>query len=199
MFTESTDDYVTYYLPNRVTHSSIVAYDRYLYYMQYNARKLVKYDIGTNKTVGTKILPTEIGITSTYPYTSGGSSSIDLEVDESGLWMIYSTASNYGMIVISKLNTTSLDIENTWYGNFPKKYLGNCFVTCETLYCISSHESHSAKVNYFYNTKTNSEGFMNVAFESIYGNIQSVNFNPHDQKLHAIDDEHAVVYELIFE
>ncbi|XP_072034236.1 noelin-2-like [Amphiura filiformis] len=198
MFAKSADNYVTYYLPRRVQESSVVAYDGYLYYIQYNTRDVIKFDITANKTVTIKSLPTEIGFGTSYPYTSG-LSSLDLEVDESSLWMIYSTASNQGMIVFSTLNTSTLDIENTWYGNFPKKYLGNCFVTCATLYCISSHDSHNTKVNYFYDTKTNEEGFLNVPFDNLYGNIQSLHFNPYDQKLHAMDQDHVVVYDVMFE
>ena len=44
------------------------------------------------------------------------------------VWVIYSTTRNQGIVVLSKLNITSLEIEETWYGTFSKKHLGNCFV-----------------------------------------------------------------------
>ena len=196
----STRDHLSYYPSNRIEGSSIVAYNGYLFYIQYGTRILVKFDTAGNTTASTRSLPTEIGVQGDiYQYTSGGRSSIDLEVDESGLWMIYSTTGSQGLIVFSRLNATTLEIGSTWYGNFPKKHLGNCFIVCGTLYCVSSHDSHTAKVNYFYDTNTNEEGFMNVSFDSKYGEISSLNYNPYDQKLHAMDNAHAVVYDLIFE
>ncbi|XP_072034235.1 noelin-like [Amphiura filiformis] len=199
LFETSADNFVTYYLPDKIEKSSIVAHDGHLYYMKFNTRTLVKFSIDGNTTVTSNNLPSTVGIGSKYDYAIDGQrSSIDLEVDEAGVWLIYSTPANQGLVVLSKINTTTLEIEDTWSGNFPKKFLGDCFVACGTLYCISPYALPNIKVNYFYNTKTNEEGFMNVPFDSKYGEIKSVKYNPYDQKLYVWDDGYAVVYDLVF-
>ncbi|XP_072033156.1 myocilin-like [Amphiura filiformis] len=201
-FELSTDDYHDYqtqYLPDRIEKAAIVSKGGYLYYIAYDTLTLVKFHISSNITVTRRSLIGNVGKGDTYSYSGGERSSLDLEIDESGLWVIYSTAENQGLLVFSQINTTTLKIEATWYGHYPKKSVGNCFVICGTFYCTSSHESHNAKVNYYYNTKTNEEGFMNVPFDSKYGDIKSIKYNPYEQKLYAWDKGHAVVYDMIFE
>ena len=197
---QSSGENVTFYLPHKIENPALVAYNRYLFYLEYGTRRLVKFDAQLNATARTSDLPTDIGIAQKYPYRSSGRSSVDLQVDESGVWMIYSTTGNQGLVVLSKLNITSLEIQETWYGNFPKKHLGNCFVISGTLYCLSSHDSpHNAKINYYLDTNKNVEGFMDVRLDCKYSRLQGVKYNPYDQKLYAIDYGHAVVYDLIFE
>ena len=151
------------------------------------------------RTVNTRSLPSDIGVGNEYDYTiTGQRSSVDLEVDESGVWIIYSTPDNDGLVVVSKINVTSLEAEDTWYGNFPKQSLGDCFVSCGTLYCISAYNLSNIKVNYYFDTKTNEEGFVDVPFDSKYGEIKSLKYSPYDQKLYVWDKGHAVVYDLLF-
>ncbi len=198
-FETSADNYVTYYLPDLIEKTSIVAYDGHFYYVKFNTRTLVKFDIRGNTTIITNDLPTTVGIDSKYYYAiEGERSSIDIEVDESGLWLIYSSAENQGLVVLSKINVTTLEIEDTWYGNFPKRMMGDCFVTCGTLYCIGPYDLPNIKVNYFYNTKTNEEGFMDVILDRNLGDIKSVKYNPYDETLYVWDKGNAVVYDLIF-
>ena len=201
LFERSTGiNHKTHYLPDQIPNqgTAVVAYDGYLYYARRSAGVLVKFDYHNNETIMTRKLHDDIGFGGVFAYSGSRDSSWDLEVDETGLWMIYSTYENQGFIMLGKLNTTSLEFERTWTGNFPKNKLGNCFVISGVLYCVSSHSSPAARINYYLDTNTGEEGFMSVPFNVKYGNLNSLKYNPYNQKLYAIDDGLAVVYDLIF-
>jgi len=76
-----------------------VVYDGYLYYNMSNSNHMIKFDISTGTIVLDIALP-NAGFHNIYCYDWGGWSDIDFAVDETGLWVVYSTSANAGKAVI---------------------------------------------------------------------------------------------------
>ena len=122
---------------------------------------------------------------------------MDFMVDESGLWLLYSNAQE--MIVVSKVDQETLAFERTLEGSYPKNRVGNCFIVCRRVYCLSSSYKFDSRVAYYMDTDTGFQGFVNIPFIIKYGSLSSIEYNPYDQTLYGWDNGHAVVYSLTFE
>ncbi|XP_033637533.1 noelin-like [Asterias rubens] len=122
---------------------------------------------------------------------------MDLTVDESGLWLIYSNAQE--MLVVSKVDEETLEFERTVVSSYPKNRLGNCFIICKKVYCLNGATSYDSRVAFFMDSDSGFEGFVNVPFIIKYGSLSSIEYNPRDQLLYGWDNGHAVVYSLTFE
>ena len=120
----------------------------------------------------------------------------DLTVDESGVWVVY--GDSQGSLSVARLDPDSLDIQQTWEGSFPKSRLGNCFVVCGRVYCVDRSSGFDARLSYYMDTMTRTEGFAGIPIMLKYGSLSSLEYNPADQLLYGIDDGHAVIYELVF-
>ncbi|KAG7246688.1 hypothetical protein CRUP_023529, partial [Coryphaenoides rupestris] len=84
----------------RVDGTGFVVYDGAVFYNKERTRNLVKYDLRTRIKSGEAVV-VNANYHDTSPYRWGGKSDIDLAVDENGLWVIYSTETNNGRIVVS--------------------------------------------------------------------------------------------------
>ncbi|XP_071809674.1 noelin-like [Asterias amurensis] len=122
---------------------------------------------------------------------------MDLSVDESGLWLIYSN--ELEMLVVSKVDEETLEFERTVESSYPKNSVGNCFIICRKVYCLNGAMRYDSRVAFFMDTDSGFEGFVNVPFIIKYGSLSSIEYNPRDQLLYGWDNGHAVVYSLTFE
>ena len=122
---------------------------------------------------------------------------MDLTLDESGVWVLYGDA--LGSLSAAKLDPDTLEVRRTWQGSFPKGRLGNCFVVCGRVHCVDRSTGFEASVSYYLDTATRTEGFARLPIMLKYGSLSSLEYNPADQLLYGVDDDHAVVYELVFQ
>ncbi|XP_009986286.1 PREDICTED: myocilin, partial [Tauraco erythrolophus] len=113
-----------------------------------------------------------------YPYSWGGYTDIDLAVDETGLWVIYSTEKARGAIVLSKLDPETLEIQRTWETNIRKRGVANSFVICGTLYTVSSYSAPNATINFAYDTATGTSRALSIPFENRFRYLSMVDYNP---------------------
>ncbi|KAJ8025477.1 Noelin [Holothuria leucospilota] len=185
-------------LPEEAQGTGMVAYNGNLYFQKYNSLFMDKYDI-TQQSLTEALLPSDTYYSYNGAYLSGRYSDIDFAVDESGLWVIYSRSSSNGVMIISKLDPDTLAFSNTWTTSVPKSTVGNCFVICQALYCTETYNSHSNMINYYFDTKTLTESFLDVPIDDKFLANYALNYNPFDQNLYAWDDGHQVVYKLSFE
>ena len=102
------------------------------------------------------------------PYQWAGSTDFDLAYDELGLWIIYATLQNSldigkknfeklrfkKVLVISKLNPKTMEIESTHRTNWRKQWSGNAFMACGVLYVLKKYDDKYTSLNYIYNTHT---------------------------------------------
>uniref|UniRef100_A0A8C0A2N2 Adhesion G protein-coupled receptor L2 n=1 Tax=Bos mutus grunniens TaxID=30521 RepID=A0A8C0A2N2_BOSMU len=193
----------TYKLPNRVDGTGFVVYDGAVFFNKERTRNIVKYDLRTRIKSGEAII-NYANYHDTSPYRWGGKTDIDLAVDENGLWVIYATEQNNGMIVISQLNPYTLRFEATWETVYDKRAASNAFMICGVLYVVRSvyqdNESETGKnaIDYIYNTRLNRGEYVDVPFPNQYQYIAAVDYNPRDNQLYVWNNNFILRYSLEF-
>nr|XP_061831449.1 adhesion G protein-coupled receptor L2-like isoform X12 [Nerophis lumbriciformis] len=194
---------VTYKLPHRVDGTGFVVYDGAVFFNKERTRNIVKFDLRTRIKSGEAII-NNANYHDTSPYKWGGKTDIDLAVDENGLWVIYATEQNNGMVVISQLNPYTLRFEATWETTYDKRSASNAFMACGVLYVVRStyedNESEVSKsmIDYIYNTKQNRGEYVDIHFPNQYQYIASVDYNPQDNQLYVWNNFYILKYNLEF-
>ncbi|KFZ63366.1 Olfactomedin-4, partial [Podiceps cristatus] len=186
---------------SRITYgegSGVALYNNYLYYHAYNSRHMVKHDLKTNTMVLRKELPDAV-TGNRFSYAGVSWQDIDFAVDESGLWVIYSTENSMGNIVISKVNETTLDVLNTWQTRQYKPSVSNTFMLCGVLYATRPVNTRKEEIFYMYDTRTGREGSISVIMDKKLDIIQSIDYSPTDQRLHVYNDGYLLRYDVTFQ
>ncbi|XP_066293475.1 noelin-2-like [Branchiostoma lanceolatum] len=178
-----------YNLPHQRYGTGHVMYNGSLYYSTGGTtNNMIKYDLATRTVTVRKTLPG--AAYSYYQYKHGAHSGIDFAIDEEGLWVIYATSANSGKVVISKLNHDDLTVLKTWETNYPRTSVGEAFMMCGVLYTLTNYKS-PGEINFFYNTHTRTNSFVNIPFTFYtvsghsYNYMYSLDYNPKDKKLYA--------------
>ncbi|XP_010158456.1 PREDICTED: latrophilin-2 [Eurypyga helias] len=193
----------TYKLPNRVDGTGFVVYDGAVFFNKERTRNIVKFDLRTRIKSGEAII-NYANYHDTSPYRWGGKTDIDLAVDENGLWVIYATEQNNGMIVISQLNPYTLRFEATWETTYDKRAASNAFMICGVLYVVRSvyqdNESETGKntIDYIYNTRLSRGEHVDIPFPNQYQYIAAVDYNPRDNQLYVWNNNFILRYTLEF-
>uniref|UniRef100_A0A8C6VBX5 Adhesion G protein-coupled receptor L2 n=1 Tax=Naja naja TaxID=35670 RepID=A0A8C6VBX5_NAJNA len=193
----------TYKLPNRVDGTGFVVYDGAVFFNKERTRNIVKFDLRTRIKSGEAII-NSANYHDTSPYRWGGKTDIDLAVDENGLWVIYATEQNNGMIVISQLNPYTLRFEATWETTYDKRAASNAFMICGVLYVVRSvyqdNESETGKnaIDYIYNTRLSRGEYVDISFPNMYHYIAAVDYNPRDNQLYVWNNNFILRYSLEF-
>ncbi|XP_008846728.1 myocilin [Nannospalax galili] len=182
-------------LPRALESTGAVVYAGSLYFQGAKSRTLLRYELNTEVVKAEKELP-GAGYHGQFPYAWGGYTDIDLAIDESGLWVIYSTEEAKGAIVLSKLNPENLELVHTWETNIRKQSVANAFVICGTLYTISSYSSAHATVNFAYDTGTGISKTLTIPFKNRYKYSSMIDYNPLERKLFAWDNFNMVTYDI---
>ncbi|XP_054141507.1 adhesion G protein-coupled receptor L2 isoform X11 [Melozone crissalis] len=193
----------TYKLPNRVDGTGFVVYDGAVFFNKERTRNIVKFDLRTRIKSGEAII-NYANYHDTSPYRWGGKTDIDLAVDENGLWVIYATEQNNGMIVISQLNPYTLRFEATWETTYDKRAASNAFMICGVLYVVRSvyqdNESETGRnaIDYIYNTRLSRGEHVDIPFPNQYQYIAAVDYNPRDNQLYVWNNNFILRYSLEF-
>ncbi|NWV64582.1 OLFM4 protein, partial [Malurus elegans] len=189
-----------YTYEQRITYgegSGAVLYKNFLYYHAYGSRYMVKHDVKSNTQVLKKELP-DAAVSNRFSYAGVAWQDIDFAVDESGLWVIYSTENNAGNIVISKLNEATLDVIDTWQTRQYKPSVSNAFMICGVLYATRPLNTKKEEIFYMYDTSTGQEGRMSIIMDKKLEIIQSIDYSPTDQKLYVFNDGYLVSYDMTY-
>ncbi|KAM4860605.1 myocilin [Thomomys bottae] len=184
-----------YVLPRPLESTGAVVYRGSLYFQGADSRTVFRYELSTETVKAEKEIP-GAGYHGQFPYSWGGYTDIDLAVDETGLWVIYSTEDAKGAIVLSKLNPDNLELEHTWETNIRKQSVANAFVICGTLYTVSSYSSTDTTVNFAYDTGTGISTTLNIPFKNRYKYSSMIDYNPLERKLFAWDNFNMVTYDI---
>ncbi|XP_069497349.1 myocilin [Ambystoma mexicanum] len=182
-------------LPRSMESTGAVVYRGSLYYQRRKSRILAKYDLKTESISVQKELP-GAGYHGQFPYSWGGYTDIDLAVDETGLWAIYSTDKAKGTIVLAKLDAGTLEVLQTWETILRKQSVANAFMICGTLYTVNSYSSPDAVVNFAYDTNTGVSRQLNIPFENRYRYNSMIDYNPTEKKIFAWDNFNMVLYDI---
>ncbi|KAF1440150.1 Myocilin, partial [Pygoscelis papua] len=180
-------------LPRPLESTGAVVYHGGLFFQPRRSRTVARYDLRGEAVTAEREIP-GAGYHGQYPYSWGGYTDIDLAVDETGLWVIYSTEKARGAIVLSKLDPETLEIRRTWETNIRKRGVANSFIICGTLYTVSSYSAPNATINFAYNTATGTSRALSIPFENRFRYLSMVDYNPAERQLFAWDSFNMVTY-----
>ncbi|NXA60915.1 MYOC protein, partial [Mohoua ochrocephala] len=180
-------------LPRPLESTGAVIYRGGLFFQPRHSRSVARYDLRGETITAEREIP-GAGYHGQYPYSWGGYTDIDLAVDETGLWVIYSTEKARGAIVLSKLNPETLEIRRTWETNIRKRGVANSFLICGTLYTVSSYSAPNATVNFAYDTATGTSRALSIPFENRFRYLSMLDYNPAERQLFAWDSFNMVTY-----
>ncbi|NXE95931.1 MYOC protein, partial [Menura novaehollandiae] len=180
-------------LPRPLESTGAVIYRGGLFFQPRHSRSVARYDLRGETVTAEREIP-GAGYHGQYPYSWGGYTDIDLAVDETGLWVIYSTEKARGAIVLSKLDPETLEIRQTWETNIRKRGVANSFVICGTLYTVSSYTAPNATINFAYDTATGTSRAVSIPFENRFRYLSMLDYNPAERQLFAWDSFNMVTY-----
>ncbi|XP_034389944.1 olfactomedin-4-like [Cyclopterus lumpus] len=189
---------------NTIQGPNVVLYGEALYYNCYNQDTVCRFNL-TSKTVTNIKLPIGTRFNSKgnfchldecYPFTD-----LDLATDESGVWVIYTTTQDFGNLVLSKVEEDGpLRLGQTWHTSVYKQGVTNTFMACGVLYATRYVNKEVEEIFYSFDTATGEERFnVGIFINKMSPNIQSLNYSPVDQMLHAYCDSFLVSYKVLFE
>ncbi|XP_053146484.1 olfactomedin-like isoform X2 [Hemicordylus capensis] len=176
--------------------SGTILYNGSLYYNCHNSRNLCKLDVATNK-VKRKSLE-DAAFNNWFSYSGINWQDFDFAGDEKGLWVMYSTESSKGKIVIGKLDPDNLKLLKTWETSAYKPNVTNTFMICGVMYALQRLSAHKEKLFYTYDTSTGKEGTTDIIMEKLSATPQSVSYNPNDHKIYMYNDGYLVTYDVLF-
>ena len=189
----------THTLPYYIDGTGSVVYGRHLYFNRAGTNNIVKYDLVAEKIVR-QACPNGNIKPRKYTYQWGGYMTMDLSVDESGLWVLYSYSSYSGKLCATLLDPLTLSALHHYYriSSEPMTSMGNAFVACGIVYSIDSY-SGTTTINYAYDTATGSRTNPAIKFINKFGYNSMVTYNPREKVLYAWDRNRQITYPLEFE
>ncbi len=201
-----TDTYISSSNPttNTIQGPNMVMYANALYYNCYNTYYVCQFNL-TTRAVSTVALPSDTGYNNKFPFAHLGTTysytDMDFATDESGVYVIYATTSNFGNVIISKVETTNPPVLNqTWSTSLHKKTVTNTFMVCGVLYATRYLDKETEQIFYSYDTKTKEESFdVKMNIKKMQTNIEYLNYNPRDHLLYAYSDAYILTYEIVFQ
>uniref|UniRef100_H2YA38 Adhesion G protein-coupled receptor L3 n=1 Tax=Ciona savignyi TaxID=51511 RepID=H2YA38_CIOSA len=164
-----------------ISGTSFVIYDGNLFFVKASSRNIIKYNLQTRIRHRESAVP---GHTDRASSHRNGGNNIELAVDETGLWAIYTSTHNADRIVVSLINKNSLEIEKTWRTTYPKRSAMHTFMICGVLYVVGTR---TGEVEYMYNTNLASGNgrFVAIGFDRNRPISPSDPYNPRDRLIYA--------------
>ncbi|XP_026094599.1 olfactomedin-4-like isoform X2 [Carassius auratus] len=200
-----TDTYISSSNPttNTIQGPNMVMYANALYYNCYNIYSVCQFNL-TTRAVSTVALPSDTGYNNKFSFghlgTTYGYTDMDFATDESGVYVIYATTSNYGNVVISKVETSNPPVVGqTWITSLHKKTVTNTFMVCGVLYATRYVDKEIEEIFYYYDTKTKEERYdLRIHIKKLQTNIKYMNYDPRDHLLYVFSDAYIVTHEIMF-
>ncbi|XP_039503920.1 olfactomedin-4-like [Pimephales promelas] len=189
---------------NTIQGPNMVMYGNALYYNCYNTYSVCQFNM-TTRAVSTVALPKDTGYSNKFPFAHLAATyaytDMDFATDESGVYVIYATTSNFGNVIISKVETSNPPVLNqTWSTSLHKRTATNTFMVCGVLYATRYLDQETEEIFYSYDTKTKEERFdLKINIKKMQTNIQFLNYDPRDHLLYVYSDAYILTYELIFQ
>lgn len=177
--------------------SGNTVYKNFMYFNYYGTGDIAKVDLSSNTLVLQRPLP---GATynNRFSYAGVPWKDLDFASDEKGLWVLYATEESKGNLVVSRLNSSTLDVEETWRTSQYKPTLSGAFMACGVLYALRSLSTRQEEIFYAFDTTTGQESYISILLDKMLETLQGINYCPIDHKLYVYNDGYLVNYDLTF-
>ncbi|KAK2491902.1 LOW QUALITY PROTEIN: hypothetical protein MC885_017165 [Smutsia gigantea] len=177
--------------------SGDTVYENFMYFNAYGTRNMAEVDLSSNTLVLQRTLP---GATynNRFSYVSVPWKDLDFAGDEKGLWVLYATEESRGSLVISSLNTSTLEVEKTWKTSQYKPKLSGAFMVCGVLYALRSLSTRQEEIFYTFDTNTGQQRHLSILLDKMLETLHGINYSPSYHKLYVYNDGYLVTYDLGF-
>ncbi|XP_053140169.1 olfactomedin-like [Hemicordylus capensis] len=177
----------------------VVFFNGTFFYNCFDSRSLCKTDPFTMQVTREELEDQDpASFNDWFSYKDVKYQDMDLAGDEKGLWMIHGSTLANGNVVIKKVDPNTMQIGTPWITTQPKNKMTNSFMICGVLYATKKVNSTHEEIYYIYNTNTGRERNIKILMEKPLPHVQSLNYNPNDQKLYMFNDGYLVYYNVTF-
>ena len=189
---------------NTIQGPNMVMYGDALYYGCYNNPSVCRFNL-TSRAVTTAPLPPNSGINNKVPFCHLEAcyvyTDLDLLTDESAVWVVSTSAENYGNVIISEVEPGDTPrLRPPMKTSLHKRTATNTFMVCGVLYATRYVDKETEEIFYSFDTQSGLERYnLSIRFRKMQTNIQSLNYSPLDHKLYVFSDAYAITYDVIFE
>ncbi|XP_010882357.2 olfactomedin-4-like [Esox lucius] len=185
---------------NAIQGSGTVVYGNAVFFNCYMSTELCRYDLQTKATRRLNI--PDLGANNQFPYCYYNCkdwTDVDFAVDETGLWVIYTTLGNHGNLMLSRLDSQAFNVTHTWTTRLFKKSVTNAFMVCGVLYATRYVDRFREEVFYAFDTATGQDdNTLALPLEKIEGGVASLTYNPIDRQLYMYNEGYLLSYKAIF-
>ncbi|KAI8118099.1 Olfactomedin-like protein 2A [Lucilia cuprina] len=169
-----------------------VVYNGSFYYNQYNSDYVVKLDLSTGKRISTQ-LPSAGIATGNKLYSTKYNYRLDFNVDEVGLWVIYSTYDSNNTLV-AKLDAENLKVQYNFNITLDHHKFGEMFIVCGHLYAIDSCTDKNSQIRYAVDLYQGKLLNVNLPFTNPFSKTTTVGYNPYTVELYSWDRGNSLTY-----
>ena len=191
---------------NTIEGPSAVLYGEALYYHCYRSADVCRYDLNSNTVKRVTLPGTGVGFNNKFPYCYYDcrlNSDVDVEADETGLWVLYATVGNHGNLVVSRLvwdsDADTLNVTQTWETRLFKRAVSNAFMVCGVLYATRYVDEYREEVFYAFDTASGKEdNSLALPLEKVAAGMASLSYNPTDKQIYMYNDGYLLAYQTHF-
>ncbi|XP_047203357.1 olfactomedin-4-like [Girardinichthys multiradiatus] len=191
---------------NAIEGPSGVLYGEALYYNCFRSADICRYDLKTNTVKRVTLPGTGVGFNNKFPYCYYDcrlNSDVDVEADETGLWVLYATVGNHGNLVVSRLawdgEAQTLNVTQTWETRLFKKAVSNAFMVCGVMYATRYLDEYREEVFYAFDTATGKEdNSLALPLEKVVKGVASLSYNPVNKRIYMYNDGYLLAYQTYF-
>ncbi|XP_058836869.1 uncharacterized protein LOC131693231 [Topomyia yanbarensis] len=182
----------TYRLDKPFRGNAHVVYNGSFYYNERNSPRIIKYDLNSERQIAVKEIEGVTTNGSNYLYTTEFNY-MDFNVDDNGLWVIYSTLESNNTIV-AKLNEYNLDIQYSWNISVNHHKVGEMFIVCGVLYAIDSVTERNTKIRLALDLYHSKLLDVSLTFTNPFRKTTTVGYNPKNRELYTWDRGNQLTY-----
>nr|AAN71447.1 RE59052p [Drosophila melanogaster] len=168
-----------------------VVFNGSFYYQQRNSDLVVKLDLTSLKKITTQ-LP-YAGVAAANRLYTTDYNYMDFNVDEVGLWVIYSTY-NSNNTLVAKLDAETLKMQYNFNITLDHHQFGAMFIVCGNLYAIDSGTDKNTQIRYVVDLYKGKLLNTNLPFSNPFSHTTTVGYNPLTVELYSWDKGNALTY-----
>ncbi|XP_002024245.2 uncharacterized protein LOC6599280 isoform X2 [Drosophila persimilis] len=180
-----------YEIPEGFHGNAHVVFNGSFYYHQRNSDLVVKLDLISLKKITTQ-LP-YAGVAASNRLYATDFNFMDFNVDEVGLWVIYSTY-NSNNTLVAKLDAETLKMQYNFNITLDHHQFGEMFIVCGNLYAIDSATDKNTQIRYVVDLYKGKLLNTNLPFSNPFSHTTTVGYNPLTVELYSWDKGNALTY-----
>uniref|UniRef100_G1M469 Olfactomedin-4 n=1 Tax=Ailuropoda melanoleuca TaxID=9646 RepID=G1M469_AILME len=177
--------------------SGNTVYENFMFFNYYGTRDIAKVNLSSNTLLRRRPLPSAT-YNNRFSYAGVSWKDIDFAGDEKGLWVLYATEESKGNLVVSRLNTSTLEVEKTWRTSQYKPAMSGAFMACGVLYALRPLSTRQEEIFYAFDTTTGRERHLSILLDKMLETLHGINYSPSDHKLYVYNDGYLINYDLSF-